>query len=329
MRGGGGSTYGVVLTYTLQAIPTVPVATYYGSVEGWDEIAYIHTQWPKLAMAGASGYLDGYPARSGTISLSVNLPNATSSQLHDIIDPIMEGMRARGGGGGGGNNSSSDDDSDDDRRRHRARAKPKFKSASRARGVYTDFATWGEAEPNLHTRSESSSSAKFPGMGANKILVSWLYTADAVSNPGLQQALRGALSDRDTQYLNDATMGIGTHNPPYLRGGSNAVNPAFRTAVMRPAAELAWTGTDPATLARKRADAQRYGASLMSLWPQGGTYANEADPDTSDWQHVFWGANYERLLEIKRRVDPAGVFYCRVCVGSELFDDVEGVLCRV
>jgi hypothetical protein len=265
MRGGGGSTYGVVLTYTIQAIPTVPTARFAGSAEGWDQIAYIHSQWHKVAMAGGTGYLQGYPGRTGRMTFTITLPNATSTQLHRIVDPIMEAMP--GGGGGGSRGSGREDDDDDNPARLRSR--------SASRGRYTDFATWAEAEGTLHTRSEGSKTASFPGMGSNKLLVSWLYDKEATQNPGLKEALRGALSDSDTQFLNDATMGIGTHNPPYMRGGGNAVNPAFRTAVMRPAAELQWTGTDPSKLAKKKADALRYGASLRTVNPNGGTYANE------------------------------------------------------
>lgn len=63
-----------------------------------------------------------------------------------------------------------------------------------------------------------------------------------------------------------------------------------------------------------------------------GTYINEANPYVSlyfnseltmsryepNWESVFWGEKYERLLEIKRRVDPTGLFICNRCVGGEL-----------
>jgi hypothetical protein len=56
---------------------------------------------------------------------------------------------------------------------------------------------------------------------------------------------------------------------------------------------------------------------------------SQADPETPNWQTVFWGSNYNRLFKIKKEVDPTGVFYCRACVGSELFEDRAGILCRV
>ena len=35
------------------------------------------------------------------------------------------------------------------------------------------------------------------------------------------------------------------------------------------------------------------------------------------WKADFYGDNYAALLAIKRKWDPNGVFWCRVCVGSD------------
>jgi len=74
-------------------------------------------------------------------------------------------------------------------------------------------------------------------------------------------------------YLNDATMGVGTHNPPFIRGDGNAVNPAFRTAAMRPAAEMQWLESDGGKLLDKKRQARDFGLALRSVNPRGGTYA--------------------------------------------------------
>jgi len=36
-----------------------------------------------------------------------------------------------------------------------------------------------------------------------------------------------------------------------------------------------------------------------------------------DWQRAFWAPNYRRLLTIKRRYDPDGLFTVHHGVGSE------------
>ena len=49
-----------------------------------------------------------------------------------------------------------------------------------------------------------------------------------------------------------------------------------------------------------------------------GSYWNEADYFEPNWQTSFWGeANYAKLVQVKQRYDPHGLFVCHHCVGSE------------
>lgn len=57
---------------------------------------------------------------------------------------------------------------------------------------------------------------------------------------------------------------------------------------------------------------------IRDATPGAGTYSNEADYFEPDWQSEFWGTNYSRLLEIKKKYDPDSIFVCHHCIGSEL-----------
>ena len=68
-------------------------------------------------------------------------------------------------------------------------------------------------------------------------------------------------------------------------------------------------------------------AAMPDVAPDGsgaalsGTYLNEAGFDDVAWQRAQWGdATYARLLAIKHVRDPAGLFYCHHCVGSDEWD---------
>ena len=51
----------------------------------------------------------------------------------------------------------------------------------------------------------------------------------------------------------------------------------------------------------------------------GASPANVAESDyfEAEWQRSFWGQNYQRLLAIKERYDPEGLFFVHHGVGAE------------
>tara|TARA_B100001059_G_scaffold16631_1_gene13730 strand:- start:644 stop:2482 length:1839 start_codon:yes stop_codon:yes gene_type:complete len=56
---------------------------------------------------------------------------------------------------------------------------------------------------------------------------------------------------------------------------------------------------------------------IRKATPGAGNYANEADYHEPDWQEAFWGTHYPRLLTVKKRYDPTGLFQTHHSVGSE------------
>jgi FAD/FMN-containing dehydrogenase len=57
--------------------------------------------------------------------------------------------------------------------------------------------------------------------------------------------------------------------------------------------------------------------ALRELVPKAASYVWETDYFEPNWQESFWGDNYARLLVIKRKYDPEGLFFLHHGVGSE------------
>jgi hypothetical protein len=73
-----------------------------------------------------------------------------------------------------------------------------------------------------------------------------------------------------------------------------------------------------AALAHEHARAvDQAAAELRKLVPQPASYVSESNYFNESWQQAFWGGNYRRLGDVKRKVDPDGLFYVRHGVGSE------------
>lgn len=74
------------------------------------------------------------------------------------------------------------------------------------------------------------------------------------------------------------------------------------------------------TAARERAaGVERAMQEIYRLVPksQAGAYVSESNYFDPDWQQSYWGANYPRLLAIKRKYDPDGLFFVHNGVGAE------------
>jgi hypothetical protein len=102
----------------------------------------------------------------------------------------------------------------------------------------------------------------------------------------------------------------------------SALSPAWRNSTWHIVVGQGFANdADTATIQKAFTTANEAGNILRSLAPDSGAYQNEADvfePDASD---SFWGqANYQRLLRIKKSLDPSNVLTCWGCIGFQQTD---------
>jgi FAD/FMN-containing dehydrogenase len=202
-------------------------------------------------------------------------------------------------------------------------------------GRFWDDRWWDEWAPQLICRDErpGQPSSQF-WWESNQKEVSWYL--DAYQSRwipvGLFEESPDALADvlfsasRIWPFELHANKGLsGAPRDVLERERTTSVNPAAFDAaalLIAASAQHAFPGVpghepDRATGA---AHARLVGEAMSlvrGITPGSGSYVNETDYFEPDWQRSFWGANYSRLLEIKRSRDPAGVFRVHHGVGSE------------
>jgi FAD/FMN-containing dehydrogenase len=105
-----------------------------------------------------------------------------------------------------------------------------------------------------------------------------------------------------------------------------AMNPAvtnsFALAISAALGEPAYPGIpghepDEAAARKQAADVEASMDELRKLLPRVTSYVWETDFFQPDWQEAFWGENYPRLLAVKDKYDPDGLFFLHHGVGSE------------
>jgi FAD/FMN-containing dehydrogenase len=97
-------------------------------------------------------------------------------------------------------------------------------------------------------------------------------------------------------------------------GAYNRVPPAATAVVHRGARfQLKHTAVvDPKASTAATQAAHRWVARFWALvhpWGSGRVFPNFPDLDLEDWAHAYYGSNYDRLVRLKARYDPADLFH--------------------
>jgi FAD/FMN-containing dehydrogenase len=156
-----------------------------------------------------------------------------------------------------------------------------------------------------------------------------LWLPDSLLENDAQQRLADALfaSSRVSSVSLHFNKGLaGAPSDAIARAKETATNPAVMTAfalvIVADAQGPAYPGIpghEPSVEEGRKA-AQRIHQcmdQLRAIVPNSGAYVSESNYFEKGWQQAYWGSNYLRLAEIKRKYDPDGLFIVHNGVGSE------------
>lgn len=299
LSGGGGGTYGVVLSMIVRLHDDGPVTggsliftledagnnatTYWTAVSLWFE------QLPRLTEHGRTIQFE---VLNDTFeAIAINLPDVNeSSAVQELLSPYTTKLDAMG---------------------------IHFELTSHVSSSFLELfnTTYGPLPFGPEPPDTILTSRMIPRSVVRK---------EASLNP-LVTAIRSAVADGT--YL----FGCSALSLPDVSHPNNSVHPAWREAIAICNFNAFWDYTAPldTNLAVKRKLVEIYQPLIEDATPGSGVYLNEIDPwYVGDWKSAMYGDNYDRLLAIKHTNDPDFVFYGHFAVGSDEFvTDASGRLC--
>ncbi|KAJ2915096.1 hypothetical protein MD484_g5307, partial [Candolleomyces efflorescens] len=290
LRGGGGGTFGVVLSATVRASPPVKLQTL---ILTWSSPNATRTKEAWTIFTDASVQLaeegwGGYVMANVFVLINPKFASWDEAKAGGIKRLVEWGQKIQ---------------LEDQER--------KGKSVTTL--VMKEFPSWMIFFEVFTSRFVAS-------VGKNLALASRLIPTSLFQTPENRSSLVDALIEANSVPTNPSLIILFT--TPYSTPDAErktSVHPAWRESMYHITVVEPWAWN-----ATKREMEEAYetvGKSvdgLRKLTREVGAsaaYSNEADVYEPDWESAFWGENYPRLLDIKRKYDPDQLLDCWHCVG--------------
>ncbi|GJE99668.1 FAD-binding domain-containing protein [Phanerochaete sordida] len=304
LRGGGGGTWGVVVSVTYQTHPSTPILAAFfttsittsalnATTTASATLRTLLTEFVRVAPAMTDSGWGGYgmiepSSDTGERALSyVGIAPASASNA----SAVMEGFFAF--------------------------AQQLAESASPEDGALNITNATIVALPNFATWETALFRGQTGEVGANVELGSRLLPRELFVNN--QTAVADAALSLEVPYVGFYVVAGGAVSR--VDPDSVALNPAWRSALAHVVFSAGWAdGASRSTIDATRSQIKQSEAALRALTPGGGAYFNEASLYEVDFQQTFFGSHYDRLRAIKKQYDPSDLFIVPEGVGSEDWD---------
>ncbi|KAI1498800.1 FAD binding domain-containing protein [Biscogniauxia marginata] len=289
LRGGGGSTYGVVTSMVIKAFPKISVTTMNFSLstgrnvsvdQFWQAVRAYFEDFIKYTDAGTYSYFN-LNALSGNYVFNMAswfAPNMTMAELQNLTDPFWKAIEDIG-------------------------------LTSDIQPVYREYDSFYDAWDNSFPLEAWGSNLLRQGSR----LFPRANWEDPVKLSSTFEAIRYVVNS------GGLVMGFNLAANPKSGYPDNAVNPAWRETVLHAIDAITWTQDMYTELIQIWSNVLTYdwGPAWRAVSPGSGAYLSESDYIEPDFQQSFWGVKYDRLYQLKKELDPWDVFYAQNAVGSE------------
>ncbi|KAJ4290599.1 hypothetical protein N0V90_010817 [Kalmusia sp. IMI 367209] len=303
MRGGGGGTFAVLTSYKFQLHPVVPLNVYSfqasfpmptgrlditESAVHRDIIRALATNQALFASQGIAGY--NFILPDHIVSLQIH-PSADSEHIKKVTSSWHEYLTNY----------------------------PDLNITENSYYTFPRFSDW-------HKFTENPTIARNGPVGlgiaeSGRFLPKRLFS----TSEDIERVVNAVVTAMQFSFTNrggGAAQLYATGPLNHPDNSKTGVNPAWRDAMWEVIMGGIWTSKTPESVRSQIRNT--ISASIepyKALTPGGGCYMNEGDWTEENWQRTFFGSNYEKLLQVKSKYDPTGLFNCWKCVGWTGYDE--------
>ncbi|KAG7095769.1 hypothetical protein E1B28_006474 [Marasmius oreades] len=284
LRGGGAGTYGVVTSVTYKTHDIVPVTLAFvtANFTSPDIAKSVGTEFFKIQPKLADAHWGGYSfINQNSFLYGMIAPNVSLADANITAGPFLEFVKKTAGE----NNTMT--------------------------GMIPapSFYALINATSSLPTTSGSQ-------VGGNVEIASRLYTRKLYENQSEKMA-ETLLSFPEGVAINHVAGGVVSQTDPDSAG----LNPGWRDALAEVYTTVNWEdGATAAQIQAQRDVLKGQIATMEALEPGAPSYVNEGSLYEPNFKHTYFGSHYDRLLAIKDKYDPRGLFVVASGVGSDRWD---------
>ena len=267
-RGGGGGNFGINVSFVFQAQPVSDVTTFEASWSAKDAAA--------VAVAAQSVLQEGPDEFSLRLGISTQGSGGRQSGENIVVSLVGQMLGPAS---------------------QLAPLLEPILSAATPRHQQVVERTYWEANKYLvHATS------------GDAFAMSSRYAEQAVPGEGIEVMVEQLRRWPGSSSPDGAGIGMFAWGGQINRVAPEATAFCHRNSLLLASIDTSWTAADEPTLIEENLRWVRQSLSRMTPYLSTQSYQNFPDPELTDWQGSYYGANYARLVEIKQAHDPDGVF---------------------